>query len=337
MNLSLEIETRVLRARTWIATITQDGGLPAFVESTRAESNAVSMRVTAVAAHLYAWLFTVTGRDEDRRTARQFADTLAAAFDAHGSIGSTPERPEAVSFFDLGTASRALYAVGKTTHRADLWDRAIQIGSQMRRFRHAAGYYRELPFGETANGDHGETAFGVEHRKAAIAWKSLKTPADYDDLDQFLYLTPPPAEPNVKRVTDETRVIVETGVDQLRDFGLHCEALVMGEASDARARDAFALFDSRVSRSAVSRSDVLAQHLRLHLLLGNPLQVLLVDRLSDLQDGNGGFYERVFKGKPVYPLDVVATLYAIQALVMAESPDFAKLPGPLGRRDLAIV
>lgn len=342
MNLVPDLEQRIERARAWLAKMTEGGGIRRNLDLTTGELGPVSSEITGYAAHLHAWLFAVNQRDDDRRRARMYAEWLAQQWDLASALTVEPEKPW-VYFFDLGIAARGLYAVAKSTQRQEFWDLAIVLASQMSRFRREDGLYDPIlhcDFIRSRDGtpaparDWWSTLPGPYQRKAALIWKIVKRFSDYDDLDLRFYSWSPADEPK-KRASDEQLAIA---ADLLHPLAYSCEALLIGEASQERARRQINVLQSRIyGRSEHLRCDALAQYLRLHLLQGQPLPLAQLDRMLDMQHESGGFHFKTAKSKPGQHLSTHATIFAIQVMAMAQAAERTKFPGPLGRRELAIV
>lgn len=308
MNLTTALENKIGRARAWLATQVVDGG--GYCEWTEGGvPGPVTLLATGYAAHLFAWLFLITQDDCDRRAARSAAECIAGYLD--GGLDDA-------LFFELGIAARGMYAVSKALSRPDFWDASIVLGSMMKARLTA------------------ETDLGAHLRKPALIWKALKRQADFDDLD-FMYFTPDYPEDGSKAKAGEQ---YEIGLS-LRSLAYSCEALQVGEASQDRARRDFDVLRSLLKTRSHLRSDVLAQFIRLHLVMGNSLAMSDLDQLFDFQHESGGFHEVIAtnpsKRTPSPRLSTVSTLFAVQAMAMAQSQDRCKLPGILTRRELAIV
>ena len=343
MNIEPELKRRVELARAWLLSMTTNGGLCRNLHVTSGERGAVSSEITGYGAHLFAWLFAVEQRHEDRMTARAFGKWLATQW--HDAGGYLPYETETdlTFFFDIGIAARGLYAVAKSTQSTEYWDMAITLASQMTRFRIGEGVYRAALLGGTGDWAPDPRPFknwwswvpGPHQRKAALAWKAVKRFGEYDDVDTAWVLWSPAEEPG-KRATRQEH---ETAADLLHPLAYSCEALLISEASQYRAYRDIAILQSKINSGPdFLRCDVLAQYLRLHLLQGLPLPMGMLDRLLDMQHESGGFYFRIGpKGKPGPDLSVHATIFAIQLMVLAQDLVRCNWPGPLGRRELAIV
>ncbi len=321
MNLSSTLEPKIERARAWLATVHDHGAYRSWVESeppkpvdppdpgAAAAEGAVpgepppfTLAATGAAAHLHAWLFSVYSSDADRRACRLACDCIG---DWLRSGVLTQQ------FFDLGIGARGAYAASKALQRPEYWDLSIMLGAGMRGC---------------------DTSDGAHNRKAATIFKLLKRIADYDDLD-FSYLTVP-ALPLAAKNGDR-----DAFADSLYSLICSCEALLMGDASIDRGRAEYEDLRVRIQKSDVLRGDVLAQFIRWTVAQGNSLAMSDLDRLYDFQHASGGFYERLGRKGPAEgaKLSTFATIAAIQAMSMAQNPDRARMPGPLTRKELALI
>lgn len=311
MNLQAVLESKIDRARGFLVSMESQGGYVEWIDISDAVKpviGPVTLLATGYAAHLYAWLFAITQADADRRAARAAAERIAELVSSSFDGG-------AVAFFEMGIAARGMYAVSKALSRPEFWDTAIVLGALMK------AHVEEEP------------EPGGHLRKAALVWKMLKRQPDYDDLDLVYFQPDYPRELNGKaKEVDYTEIS-----DLLHPLALSCEALMVGEASQERARRDFEVLKSRLGNGSVLRGDVLAQFIRLHLVQGNALMMSDLDRLFDFQHESGGFHEVIIDRAPGGKLSTISTLFAIQAMAMAQNQERCKLPGILSRRELAIV
>ena len=366
MNLNSELERRITLAVEWLAGMHSGGCY--FRSRTNGVLGPHSPSTTGYAAHLFAWLFAIHGRDADRRSARGAAEWLAGHM-LSGEDEKWRLDAERVGFFDLGIAGRGLFAVSKQFQRTEFWDVAIQIGSLMRLYALTApGLYHPTIRREQFSLYHptvrieegkiittiGGEGYGPHFRKAAIIWKFLKAFGDYDDLDrvfsEFPIIAIVAAQPEAKkkkpRPTEEDSQLELQRFEQstaLHQWACSAEALAMGEASHLRAAKTVELLEQRGlsvvdSIGTLLRCDLLAQFIRLKMMLGMPPETSLLDMLFDFQRSDGGFHFYRLNNTLSDQLDVPATLFAVQAMALARNPaELCRMPGPLGRRELAIV
>jgi hypothetical protein len=330
MNLTSGLQSRIDRARDWLFTAASEGSFRRMYNLASEEWGPVSSEITGYGAHVFSWLFSVSGLDADRRMACKSAEWLVRHFCDHQALPVEPDS-DLLYFFDTGIAARGLFAASIALERKDFWDASIAIGTLMRRFQRGGLGGSMLPIMKRDGSDFEPNVPwwsnqpGPYQRKAALIWKLLKRSGDYDDLDfRFLF--------------DEawTRHAIEKA-DLLHPFSYSCEALLMGDASGERARVAFAALEACIQKAEVLRSDVFAQYVRLLLLHGQPLSMASIDRLCNFQHESGGFHFRTVRGQISSHLSVHATMFAIQALGMAQDPARLKFPGLLRRRELVIV
>jgi hypothetical protein len=297
-------------------------------------------------------------RNKMRAAARCAADYLVRSWRGNDCRLLTGKE---LRFHDIGIAGRGLWASHRALEDVQYWDVSIAMAAQMMRFQAVQDFAEAGSEQLFASDNFGlfdairakdwmpieTTSFewrdqrGPYQLKAAMNLKVNQRIQTYDEMAARYFIIPEPAPlpsaPKTKRKARELE-----WADSLHAFALHLEALAMAQHSQARAELGLRMLNERLENCATYRTDVLAQALRLRVFLNAgesstpPLKAL--KRLCELQHESGGFHFYEQDGELSPELDTQATIFAVQAMAMAADPKYlAEIPGPLGRRDIALV
>lgn len=277
------LSENVIRAIKWLDTVTDpDGGVHRWVNLETGELGPVSTEITGYAAHLFAWLTRETSNEDFGDRASKHTDWIVRLL-RDNSCRFLPFEPgsDLMYFFDTGIAIRAL-EMNKTWSSIGKWMdyRKPIINRMQERIIPKPGWWSSEP--------------GHYQAKARLSDFTCIAGLPWAEWNGDGNLLHPLAYFVEAAYLSGNNLVAAMGLEMLYDH----------------------IYSGQVE---LLRTDVMAQMIRLAILMpGESNRYLPIDELTSVQHASGGFHFAMNSGRRSPDLSTHATIFAIQALMMAE-------------------